>query len=476
MDGFDERAPPPLRRAFLFWLVFHPVNTFRNRYMQTTQEISGTTPQAQIAVNPLERRLDVTVPLDVIEQDVEKRLKHLSRTAKMPGFRPGKVPMKLVTQQYGYQARSEAIGAAVEKTFGEVVREQKLRVAGYPNFEPKAGVDADQMGFSAIFEVYPEIKLGDVADREIEKSTLAVGDAEVDKTLEVLRKQRTTFAEVQRAAADGDRLVIDFIGRRDGEPFQGGQASDFMMLVGGGQMLPDFEKAVLGMSAGETKTFDLTFPEEYQAKDLSGQTVQFELTVKRVDGPELPPLHADFAKSLGIEEGDLSKMRAEIKENLEREVGRRLKARIKTQALDALVAANPIDVPQTLVQAESGQMAQAAVRDLESRGMSAQNIPVQPSWFTEQAVRRVKLGLIVAELVKDKQLFAKPEQVRAVIEEFAETYEDPSEVVRWYYSQPQRMAEAESLVLENNVVDWVLGNAKVSEKPVSFEELMETQS
>ncbi len=444
--------------------------------MQTTQEISGAAPQANPVVNPLERRLDMTVSLDTIEQEVEQRLKHMSRTVKMPGFRPGKVPMKMVAQQYGYQARSEAIGAAVEKVFGDSVREQKLRVAGYPRFEPKESSDATQMGFSAVFEVYPEIKLADVSDREIEKSALTVGDAEVDQTLEVLRKQRTTYVEAARAAADGDRVVIDFIGRRDGEPFQGGSASDFAMLVGGGQMLPDFEKAVLGMSAGETKSFDLAFPEDYQAKDLAGQTVQFELTVKRVDGPQLPPLDADFAKSLGVADGDLAKMREEVKENLEREVKKRLNVRVKNQAMDALLKANPIDVPQALIAAESQQMADAAVRDLESRGMSAKNIPVQPAWFTEQAVRRVSLGLIIAELVREKQLFAKPEQVRAVIEEFAETYEDPSEVVRWYYSQPQRMAEAESLVLENNVVDWVLANAKVSEKPVSFDELMEVKS
>lgn len=442
--------------------------------MQTNQEISADSAQAaQAIVNPLERRLDMAVSLETIDKEVEQRLKEMSRTVKMPGFRPGKVPMKMVAQQYGHQARSEAIGAAVEKVFGDNVREQKLRVAGYPRFEPKQLDDATQMGFSAVFEVYPEIKLGDVSAREIEQPTLTVGDAEVDKTLEVLRKQRTTYVEAARAAADGDRAIIDFIGRRNGEPFQGGQASDFAMLVGGGQMLPDFEKAVIGMSAGETKTFDMTFPEDYQSKDLAGQAVQFELTLKRVDGPVLPPLDADFAKSLGVADGDLAKMREEVKDNLEREVKKRLKARVKNQAMEALVQANPIDVPQALVAAESEQMAQAAVRDLESRGMSAKNIPVQPSWFTEQAVRRVKLGLIVAELVKEKQLFAKPEQVRAVIDEFAETYEDPSEVVRWYYSQPQRMAEAESLVLENNVVDWVLANAKVSEKPVTFDELME---
>ncbi|SMB27827.1 peptidyl-prolyl cis/trans isomerase (trigger factor) [Sterolibacterium denitrificans] len=444
--------------------------------MQTNQE-QETTQETSVAAapNPLERRLDMSVSLEAVEKDVAQRLKKMSRTVKMPGFRPGKVPMNMVAQQYGHQARSEAIGEAVEKSFNAAVHEQKLRVAGYPNFEPKEGAAAGQMSFSAVFEVYPEITLGEIAGREIAKPTLTVTDAEVDKTLEVLRKQRTTFVEAAKAAADGDRAIIDFIGRRDGEPFPGGQASDFAMLVGGGQMLPDFETAVLGMSAGETKTFDLTFPEDYQAKDLAGQTVQFELTLKRVDAPELPPLDADFARALGIADGDVEKMRGEVKDNLTREVNNRLKARTKAQAMEALLAANPVDVPQALVRAESGRMAQATIQDMEARGMSTKNVPIQPAWFTEQAQRRVRLSLIVSELAREKDLYAKPEQVRAVIEEFAATYEDPAEVVRWYYSQPQRLAEAESLALENNVVEWVLANAKVSEKPASFDELMEVK-
>ena len=447
--------------------------------MQTNQETSGTNPQVETnaaavtEVNPLERRLDMSIALDAVEKEVDSRLKKFARTAKQPGFRPGKVPMKIVAQQYGYQARSEAIGAAVEKAFTELVREQKLRVAGYPDFEPKESSDASQLAFSAVFEVYPEITLCAVEGREVEKPTLTVSDAEVDKTLDVLRKQRASFVEVDRAAADEDRAVIDFTGRRDGEVFQGGEARDFTMRVGGGQMLPEFEAAVLGMKAGETKTFDLTFPAEYQAQDLAGQTVQFELTVKRVEGAELPALDNEFAKAMGVASGDIEQLKAEVKENLEREVNKRLKARIKTQAMDILVEAHDIHVPRTLVGAESQQMAQAAMRDLEARGMKSTDIPIQPSWFTAQAERRVKLGLIVAELVREKELFAKPEQVKAVIEEFAQTYEDPNEVVRWYYSQPQRMAEAESLVLENNVVDWVMANVKVTDKPVAFEELME---
>lgn len=428
--------------------------------------------QENTASSPLERRFDMSVSLAGIDQEVEQRLKHLARTVKMAGFRPGKVPFKMVAQQYGPQTRSEAIGAAVEKTFGEKVREQNMRVAGYPRIEPKDSVDRTQIEFTAVFEVYPEIKLAEVADRELEKPVLTVGDAEIDKTIEVLRKQRTTYAEAGRAAAAGDRVVIDFIGRRDGEPFHGGQGTDFAILLGGGQMLPDFEAALGGMAAGETKSFDLTFPAEYQAKDLAGQTVQFEVTVKQVEAPQLPEVDAEFAKSLGIADGDTAKMRAEVKDNLEREVRKRLQARVKHQVMDTLLAVNPVETPKSLIAIESRQMAEAALKDLESRGMSAKNIPVEPSWFAEQATRRVSLGLLLSELVKEKQLFAKPQQVRAVIDDFAATYEDPAEVVRWYYSQPERMSEAEALVIENNVVDWVLANAKVVDKPIAFDELM----
>ncbi|MFA6311573.1 MAG: trigger factor [Sterolibacterium sp.] len=422
--------------------------------------------------NALERRLDMSVSLAGIDQDVEQRLKHLARTVKMAGFRPGKVPFKMVAQQYGPQTRSEAIGAAVEKAFGEKVRERNMRVAGYPRIEPKDSADKSQIEFTAVFEVYPDIKLAEVNDREVERPVLSVGDAEIDKTIEVLRKQRTTYVAAGRAAANGDRVVIDFIGRRDGEPFPGGQGTDFAMMLGGGQMLADFEAAVDGMSVGETKTFDLTFPAEYQAKELAGQTVQFEVTVKQVEAPQLPELDAEFARSLGIADGDTAKMRGEVKDNLEREVKKRLQARVKQQVMDALLAANSVDTPKSLIDMESRQMAEAALKDLESRGMSAKTIPVEPAWFTEQATRRVKLGLLLSELVKDKQLFAKPEQVRAVIDDFAATYEDPAEVVRWYYSQPERMSEAEALVIENNVVDWVLANARVVDKPIAFDELM----
>ena len=423
------------------------------------------------AVSALERRIDMSVAMADIDREVEQRLKHMSKTVKMAGFRPGKVPLKLVAQQYGSQARSEAIGAAIEKVFGEKVREQKLRVAGYPRIEPK-NTGATQLEFSAVFEVYPEVALGDISGHAVEKPILIVSDTEVDKTIEVLRKQRTTYVPAGRGAQKDDRVVIDFSGRKNGEEFEGGKASDFDVQVGAGRMLPDFETALEGMVEGASKTFDVKFPDDYHGKDLAGQTVQFDVTCKKIEAPQLPELDAEFARALGIADGDITKMRTEVSANLEREVKKRLQAKIKNQVMDALLAVNPIEVPKSLVDMESQQMAEAALNDLKSRGMLAKNVPVDPSWFTEQATRRVKLGLILAELVKAKELHAKPENVRAIVDDFAQTFEDPKEVVRWYYTQPQRLAEAEALAIENNVVEWALTNAKVTEKAVGFDELM----
>jgi len=431
------------------------------KFMQTTQENQSA----------LERRIEMTVPKAEVEKEVETRLKRMARTVKMAGFRPGKVPYKMVAQTYGPQARSEAIGAAVEKAFGEKIREGNFRVAGYPRIEPLEDTP-EALAFSAVFEVYPEVTLGDLSDKEITRPTLAVGDEEVDKTIEVLRKQRTTFVPVERAAADGDRVIIDFAGRKDGELFEGGQASDFPFVVGAGQMLKDFEAAVGGLSKGESKTFDMTFPADYHAANLAGQTVQFEITMKGVEAPQLPAVDDEFARSLGIADGEVAKMRDEVRANLEREVKRRVQAKVKEQVMDALIAAHPIEIPKALVEGESRQLAENARKDLEQRGMKTQDIPVDPSWFTEQAERRVKLGLIMAEAVKSKELHAKPEQVRALVDDFAQSYEDPSEVVNWYYSQPDRLAQAEALVIEDNVVEWVLGAAKTVDSPVSFDELM----
>jgi trigger factor len=429
-------------------------------------------PASPLAASPLERRIDMMVPMAEIEKDVEQRLKKMARTVKMPGFRPGKVPFKMVEQQYGAQARNEAIGEAVEKAFGNAVREQNLRVAGYPRIESKGGEDASRLEFSAVFEIYPEVKLNGIGDKTVERPAIEVGEAELDKTIEVLRKQRTSFAGVERAAANGDRVVIDFTGKLNGEVFQGGQATDYPVVLGEGRMLPDFENGIAGLKAGESRTFDLTFPADYQVSELAGKQVSFEVTLKGVEAPQLPAVDADFARSLGIEDGDVAKMRAEIRSNLESEVKKRIKARIKEQAMQALLDANPLDVPKALIEQESESMAEAARQDLANRGVDIKNMPVDANWFTAQAERRVKLGLIIAEAVKANALHAKPEQVRALIDDQAQSYEQPEDVVRWYYSQPQRMAQVEALAIEENVVNWVVANAQTTDKAASFDELM----
>ena len=430
--------------------------------------MEATTAQA----NELERRVDLSIAIADVEKEMEQRLKRMGKNMKMPGFRPGKVPFNIVKQQYGDQARHEVLAEELDRVFGETVTSQKLRVAGYPRIEPKTTENTTHLEFSAIFEVYPEFTPGDLSGAEVERPVLEVTQAEVDKTIDILRKQRVSYADTDRAAAKDDRVVIDFLGKKDGEPFQGGQASDYPFVLGHGMMLPDFENAVEGSKAGETKTFDLSFPADYFAKDLAGQTVQFEITVKQVQEPKLPEVNDEFAKSMGIGDGDVTKMRAEIEANLKREVKRRIEGKLKDQVMDALLKANPITVPNALVEMEIQRLMQAARQDMEQRGMQIKDMPIQPEWFADQAKRRVTLGLILAEVVKTEQLQAKPEQVRAMVEESAQSYEQPEEVIRWYYAQPQRLGEVEGVVIENNVVEWVLGKAKVTDKAAVFDELM----
>ena len=431
--------------------------------MQTSLENLGT----------LERRLNMAVPVEEIEKQVDERLKKLSRNLRMAGFRPGKVPMKLVAQQYGPQVRSEVIGDAVQKAFSDAVREQNFKVAGYPRIEPKSGdADAKSIEFSATFEIYPEVVVGDIGASRIERPALTVGDAEVDKTLQILRKQRRHFHSVERPAAAGDRVTADFWGRTDGVEFAGGKASDFVFVLGEKQMLPEFEANALGLAAGGTKTFELTFPADYRGKDVAGKSASFELTVKLVEEPHLPEVDAEFARSLGVADGDLAKMRAEVKANIEREVKKRAQTDIKNKVMQVLLDATKIDLPKALIEMETQRLVQAARSDLEARGMKIERLPINPGMFEQQAQRRVSLGLIIVELVKAHGLAAKPEQVRAMVQEQAESYEQPDEVVKWIYSQPQRLSEIESLALEDNVVAWVLAQSKVEDKAVNFDEFM----
>jgi trigger factor len=413
----------------------------------------------------------MSLPADEIEKQVDERLKKLARNVRMPGFRPGKVPLKLVVQTYGPQVRSEVMSDAVQKAFTNAVKEANLKVAGYPQIERK-----NDFEFSATFEIYPEVKVGDLAAASVERPTTEVDDAAVDRTLEILRKQRTRFESVQRAAKDGDRLTVDFRGTIDGQPFQGGEATDFVFGLGEGRMLPAFETAARGMSPGENKTFDLDFPADYHGKEVAGKKASFTMTLKKVDEPRLPELDAEFAKSLGVADGDLAKMRTEVRANVEREVKKRVEGRVKEQALNALLGTTPLEIPKSLVAMESNGMAERAMADLKARGLDPQQVPINPQAFEEAAKRRVALGLIIAELSRAESLQPKPAEVRALVEQEAQSYESPAEVVKWFYMQPQRLQEMEALALETNVVKWVLTKAKVLDKPVSFDELMGASS
>jgi trigger factor len=420
----------------------------------------------------LERRLVMEVPQQQIEREIEERLKKMARTVRLHGFRPGKVPMKIVAQQFGPQVRSEVIGAAVEKSFGDAVRDQNLRVAGYPRIEPKQGPNGDSMAFSATFEVYPEIAIGDLSKAEVERPAIQVSEAEVDKTLDILRRQRATYATVTRAAAKDDKVTLDFDGLLDGVAFEGGAAKDFSFIVGEGRMLADFERNVEGMTPDSSKSFDVAFPADYGVPELAAKVAKFTVTLHRVEEPKLPDVDAAFARTLGVADGNIGEMRAQIKDNLEREVKKRIQSRIKDQVMQALLSSTPLELPNSLIEMEIQGLVDLAKRDLAARGIKTPDVPLPVDLFQDQAKRRVALGLILAELVIRNGLQAKPEQVRAVVDDLAQSYEDPNEVVAWHYSDPQRLKDVEGSVVENNVVDWVLQRAKVVDKPVAFDELM----
>ena len=421
----------------------------------------------------LERRVFMSVPVKDVDRQVDDRLKKLARNVKMAGFRPGKVPMKMLVQQYGPQVRSEVLGDAVQQAFTDAVKESNLRVAGQPRIEKKDGAeDAAQFEFSATFEVYPEVKLGDISARSIERPQVTVDDGAVDRTLEILRKQRVTYVPAARAAQDGDRITVDFEGRIGGEIFPGGKAAAFPFVLGEKRMLPEFEKHALGLRAGETSTFDVRFPEDYHGKDVAGKTATFTLHVKQLEEPKLPALDGEFARKLGVADGDLGKMRVEVRGNVEREVKKRIESHVKAQALQALLDAAPIELPKSLVQMETQHLVQQAAGELQAKGLKIEKLPFDPQVFEANARRRVAIGLIINELKIKEKLNPKPAEVRALIEAESESYEHPAEVVKWFYMQPQRLSEMEGLALESNVVAWVLARAKVVHKPMAFDELM----
>jgi len=422
----------------------------------------------------LERRLNAFIPQQQLRGEIEARLKRLGRTAKVHGFRPGKVPFKILQQQYGAQVHHEVLGDALQRSFTEAAQANSLKVVGYPDFEVKtADPAAEQIEYSATFEVYPEVVLGDIGAESVERATYVLSDADIDNTINTLRKQRAVFEVADRAAQNEDQVRIDFTGKLDGAVFEGGEATDFAVVLGAGRMLPDFENAIIGMKAGETKSFDMTFPKDYHGKDVAGKQVTFTITLHGVEAPRLPELDAEFARSLGVEDGDVTKLKAEIRDNLAREVERRLKTHNKNNAMDLLLKAVQMEAPKALVDSEVQNLMQQSMHDMRERGVKIpQGASLPPELFTERAQKRVKLGLILAELVKQQDLNAKPEQVKALLRDYAQSFEHPEEVVKWHYSDPSRLQEVKNMVLEDNVVAWVMRVAKITDRVMEFNELM----
>ncbi|MFS2016845.1 trigger factor [Massilia sp. CT11-108] len=430
----------------------------------------------------LERRLTISFPLSDVRTEVEKRLKKQAKTARAPGFRPGKVPLKMVAAQYGYQIESDVLNDKVGQAFSSAADEAQLRVAGMPKIEPKQDAPEGMLAFDATFEVYPEVSLPGLEGIEIETVKTDVTDAEIDKTIDILRKQRVHYHTKGEAgehgdggepvAANGDRVTVDFVGVIDGVEFPGGKAEDYAFVLGEGRMLPEFEAATVGLKVGESKTFPLAFPEDYHGKDVAGKTAEFTITLKKLEWAHLPEVDAEFAKTLGIEDGSVEKMREDIKVNLEREVNARIKARNKEAVMDALVKHTEMDVPKVMIEQDSQRLAEQTRQDMAQRGMDVQSLPFPADLFATKAERRVRLGLILSQLVSENNLQATQEQVKAQIEDFSQSYEDPKEVLKYYYSDRRRLGEVEALVLEENVVNYVLGKAKVTTKDIAFDELM----
>ncbi|MDO8413496.1 MAG: trigger factor [Gallionellaceae bacterium] len=425
----------------------------------------------------LERRLNASISRQQLRGEVEARLKRLGRTAKIHGFRPGKVPFKILEQQYGMQVQQEALDETLYRAFAEAAKAHSLKVAGNPEFEiKKDDPAAEQIEYSATFEVYPEVVLGDIAAQTVVRASYALNDTDVNNTIATLRKQRAVFEISQQAAQKDDQVYIDFSGKLNGVVFEGGEATNFKVLLGAGRMLPDFENAIIGLRAGETKSFDLTFPADYHDSNMASKQVTFTITLHKIETPRLPELDTEFAKSMGVKDGDVNRLKAEIRANLAREIDRRLKVRNKDSAMQALLKISTLEAPKALVNFEARTLMQQMLRDMEQRGAKIpEGMSLPPDMFTERAQQRVKLGLILAELVKQHQLQARPEQIKTLVQEYAQSFDHPEEVVKWHYGDPSRLRKVEDLVLEDNVVAWVMSQARVSDQAIAFNDLMEKE-
>jgi len=427
-------------------------------------------------VSGLERRVKIAVPADQVEQAVNKKINQAARTIKMDGFRVGKVPLNVIKKRYGASIRAEALDDIIRDAYVSAIQQTELKVAGFPNIEPISFAEGKDVEFAAVVEVYPEVTLADFAALAVERPTSEVTDADVDTMIANLRRQRAKWEESAEAAADQDRLTIDFEGSVNGEKFEGGTAQDFAIVIGSKRMIPGFEEQLVGSKAGEETVITVTFPADYQAENLAGKEAQFKINVKKVVKPTLPELDATFLEAFGVKDGNVDQFRADVRKNMERELRNGIRAKVKSAVFDALVKANSIELPKALVAEEINRQRQQAIQQFGGKNAQIKPEMLPDELFKEQSERSVALGLLVSEIIRANEITVDAERVRALVDEVAQSYEQPEEVVKWYYSSKEQMAQVQSAVLEDQVVDLVLAKAQITDKAVGYEELLRPQA
>ncbi len=420
----------------------------------------------------LERRMRVELPIEPIEQQVDSRLQKVGRTVKIKGFRPGKVPPKVVRQRYGKQVREEVLGEILQKSYSDAVTQQNLHPAGGPRIETE-GEDGKTFAYVATFEIMPEVALKDLDKIKVDRPDVQIGEADVDDMLLNLRTQKATWESVDRKSKDGDRVIVDFSGELNGEAFPGGQGTEIPVILGEGQMLPDFEKGLKGIKAGDEKTFKVKFPKDYHAADLAGQKADFSIKTHRVEERVLPELNDEFAEMFNVTEGGLEQFVKDVRENMQREAAQKVKNDVREQVMESLLATNPLEVPKTLTDQEAHSLQHDAMRRLGIEDHD-QAPPIEN--FLEAAQKRVRLGLLLRQVIADKELKADDARLRAHVEEMCASYENSDEMVEMYLSNPQVMQQVEPMVVEQMAVDWLLENGKVKARKISFKDYMNAPS
>ena len=436
--------------------------------------IDGVMTDLQIAVEAskgLERRIKVQVPAAHIETEIETRLRKVRKSAKLKGFRPGKVPPKVIQQRYGGQVRQEVLQDIIQSSYGQAIDEQKLRPAGMPQIEPGQLESGKDFSYTATFEIYPDIQLSGLDRLKIEQPAIEIGESDLEAMIETLRKQRSNWISVERKSVEGDQVTVNFEGTLNGEPIENGRGEQVPIVLGQGQMLEDFEKNLIGLTAGSEKTFKIKFPKDYQAAELVGKKVSFSVTVTEAAEPQMPDLDEEFVKGFGIDSGDVVEFRADVRGNMNRESDAKIKAEVKRQVMEQLLDANTIDIPAVLVDKEAATLQSEAMRNM---GVTDPQKAPSVETFNEAAERRVRLGLLVGAVIEENNLVVDREQVKVKVDEICAPYEQPEEIRKVYFQNPQLISQVESVVMEGQVVDWLVSQATLKEKVTNFSELMGT--